>query len=158
MNKFITNYTALREIKTSSTSNWVITEIDTPYGKGHRITSTFGNEEWQWITVFLKTFLNSGVLRFIARSSINIGLGIYVDNSYNKISEVGITTDWSVIESEVSKKPIRIGSYYGVNEGTWFEICDAIVFSDRDSLNQLDAINVPLFKADTMPISIDQGA
>ena len=156
MNKFITNYNAIQKIGTSG--NWVITEIDTPYGKGHRITTTLGNQEWQWITMLLKTFLNSGVLRFIARSSINIGLGIYVDNSYNAFSTVEITTDWSVIESEVSKNPIRIASYYGVNKGTWFEICDAIVFSDRDSLNQLDAINVPLFKADTMPISIDQGA
>jgi hypothetical protein len=154
MNKFITNYTSVKEFKGLSTPATVVTEIDTPYGKGHRFTS--GGPNWQWAYIKINSFLNSGVLRFIARASVDCLLNIH--NDQNKIGQLSITTDWSVIESEVLKKPDKIISFYGLDEGVWVDICDAVVLSDRDSLNQLDAINVPIFKADTMPISINQGA
>ena len=153
MNKFITNYTTAKNFSADATPFPVITGIDTPYGKGHRFTSSGNN--WQWVKIDLNSFSNSGVLRFIARSSRDFALRIFDSKTYDHFYAVGITTDWSVIESEVLKKVVRISSFYGFNEGEWFEICDTIVFSDRDSLNQLDAINVPLFKADTMPISIN---
>lgn len=156
MSEFITNYAAVKEFISHGLPAPLITEIDTPYGKGHRFTSSGDN--WQWIAINIKSFSNSGVLRFIARSSENIKLNINEADTYKEIVSVQITTDWSVIESEVLKKPGQIASSYGVGEEVWFEICDAIVLSDRDSLNQLDAISVPIFNADTMPISISQGA
>lgn len=154
MNKFITNYASVKKFEIIGLPAGVVTEIDTPYGKGHRFTS--GGANWQWIYITINSFLNSGVLRVIARSSVNCDLNISSNN--NEIGRLSITTDWSVLESEVLQKPDKISSYYGLDEGGWVEICDAIVLSDRDSLNQLDAINVPLFKADTMPILINQGA
>lgn len=154
MSKLITNYSVVKEFFSGAGS--VLTEIDTPYGKGHRFTS--GRLNWQWVIIKINSFSNSGVLRFIARSSQNFMLNIQEADTYDKLGQVDITPNWSVIESEVLKKPGRISSFYGLDEGAWFEICDAVVLSDRDSLNQLDAINVPIFKADTMPISINQGA
>lgn len=74
MSKFITNYAAVKEFVSSGSPAAVITEIKTPYGKGHRLAS--GGDNWQWINVNFNSFSNSGVLRFIARSSENIELSI----------------------------------------------------------------------------------
>lgn len=154
MSKFITNNISKCQFTTVGGAS--ITEIDTPYGKGHRYTST--EVAWQWFLVNLTTSSTSGILRIAARSNrentaVRVQSG--AENNWEELGQFKISTDWSILEISVEKNPYRIMSYYGIDVGYYIEICDNVVLSDRDSLNQLDSINVPLFKADTMPISIN---
>lgn len=131
-----------------------LTEIDTPYGRGHEYVSAGSN--WQWINIKLEAYADSGIIRVPVRKDEGFAVGVFSENFGSDGSpDIGVIDsggDWSVIDIPADKTPGWIKSWYGAAEGTVFDICDMVTFVGAGERDMLDAIGVPVFDGDLMPL------